>query len=154
MDASIYESLLREANMAQQGRANSLYVNVMPSTDEIKADPLELTPDEVFALSTRGYMRDDEIEDTGAELPPAQMPGLDDGGLKWAAGPDALAPVYKDRLNSSERYDDMMIRQQKEAQAELDKNIESGMKKLELRRKAKENPTTADIVAKQMGNMF
>ena len=142
IDASNYESLLRAANQAQQKRVKHAWVDAMPQESGKKEeDPLELIPDEAFAISTQVYQRDDDIEDGTPAVAPSTAPKLDDGSLEWLGGANPMDKLYRDFLNSYQRFDDMMIKQQKDADDVLNKNLSSDQDKLRRRRERYEIKT-------------
>ena len=65
-----------------------------------------------------------------------------------------MARVRADRLNSSERFDDIIKKQQEESAEERNQHLESGRKKLELRRQRDELQLSALIAAQKLKGLF
>jgi hypothetical protein len=97
------------------------YVNVMPHKWEQHYNPGELTGEEVYALRTAGYRRNEPSEakkSTAANPAPAKPEMVRDVENTYISG-NPMMSVYKDRLNSDQRFDDYMKNQTLKGQDRL-----------------------------------
>lgn len=134
--------LLVEAVEDLQERADDLsYVEIMPHVDP-PIHPARLTPDQIYALKTRGMKRDpDPLPTRDINSPPPATASADRKPTFYQAGMP-MDSVYADRLNSSNRFDKIIRKSIEDAQETLNDNLKSAKEKQQkandLRKMAKE----------------
>lgn len=138
LDQMLHEN--REAIKELQDKRKELlsYVTVMPHKNPIE-DPNVLTPDEIYTLNTQGYQRDPKKEvDDPSGMPPAK-PNSDHEKLGLNTGGLPEGQVIHDRLNSSERFEDMLRRWAVGSQQHLNQTLQKAQAKTgpDLARKVK-----------------
>ena len=129
------------------------YVRVHTPLEDSKSDEereLELTPDEIYALKTYGYVRDTEDPiPTENRLPPA-LPNEDNDTSHYQGGPGGMDTVYNDRLNSDERFEDLARKQALDGQRALNKNLDRAEKKIKHQSKQAQRKAELDAAREEM----
>lgn len=123
------------------------YVTVMPHVQKVE-DPQVLSPDEIYALNTRGYVKDPAPQsEVSNSSPPPARPDMDRRDLNLYRAGDPLNGVVSDRLQSSQRFEDMIRQSAMDSQTKLNDTLDSARNKLpaDVARKLKAN---ADEVQK------
>ena len=106
------------------------YVEVMPHLDKIE-NPNLLSPDEIYTMITRGYKRDAPGEtDYSNVSPPPAKPDLDRRDLHLYRGGDPMSGVIKDRLNASDRFEDLIRQSALSSQEALNDKLDRALDKL------------------------
>ena len=136
VEHQIRENAEKIKELEKQRKELLSYVTVMPHTHPIE-DPNVLTPDEIYALNTQGFRRDEKQESEIPTSPPPAKPGGNHEKLGLHTGGTPDNQVIADRLNSSERFEDMIRKWVVGSQSKLNDTLNKAQDKtgLDLARK-------------------
>lgn len=110
-------------NRMDENEKSHAYVDVMPHTNPVK-NKSHLTPDQAYALQTKGYVRDNEQGKPEMKFsPPPAKQNSDRVPTFYTAGADPLRGVRADRLNSTQRFDDYIKNQAMDGQYALNDTL-------------------------------
>ena len=123
---AIKEGLIREASELENSLQQALsYVDVMPDW-KVRERENVLSPDEVYSLRTGGYRRSEEKLQSLMRIgPPPAKRDMDSEQLDIHKPGPPMTGVYKDRLNSDERFEDYLRGKALKGLEELNRTLES-----------------------------
>ena len=106
------------------------YVEVMPHYKKAE-DKRILSEPERYALNTAGYTRDEfQPSEINRNSPPPAKPELDAVNLGLYTPGDPMQGVYKDRLQSSQRFEDYIRRRALDSQEVLNQHLGAAKSKV------------------------
>lgn len=126
--ATINSTTGTDTKMIAEGMLD--YVNVMPHKFNQYYNPGELNGEEIYALRTAGYRRN-EPSDSKKQVTnpaPAKPEMVRDVETQYVAG-DPFNQVYRDRLNSDQRFDSYIRNQELKGQDKLNDVLDSARSK-------------------------
>jgi hypothetical protein len=113
----------RLANLEKALKQTLSYVEVMPNYKKVE-DKRILSEPERYSLNTAGYTRDEfQPSEINRNSPPPAKPELDAVNLDLYTPGDPMQGVYKDRLKSSQRFEDYIRRRALDSQEVLNQHL-------------------------------